>query len=1756
MLHDARRGLALAAALGDVEHTGSHWAKILSRYMTLKYPLTNQEKFDFAQLLMALVVIPGADVSRVNKIAASAVQLLRKTVPEPGMVLPWRPLLASIRTAVFKKSRSPAFSREVAMDVLALAAEARRFFDEDAASGMWDELGPLLCPHDASLFEAACLLGLLLPTARGDVPRWLPMALRVLNYVPFNGQWDLVWMSLLSRAAYDQPALDWEPIMPEVFTRLLRAIGIQVGTSPPRAPHGDKLPAVCMVFLSESLNMIASSARLIAYALQPGGGTLQHLRGFLAVTANFFHPSNTGDWSSRLAQFMLTLVETVLERLLREERPEWHGAPDRRLPRSVAEEVVTMVVPLACMALFGRSSRLASSATHALSIMAWIAPHIVFPQLLPQLQSGLEAVHETHQAGAALECLAACVAPLLQSGYAEGAMSLMDLLDAVLPGLDPNDPRKTQATSLFISVLLCIVPLGDSSQLDLPPAVAPLTKNEQRVRARTPELADWSLRVMRRIFDILVERSATAKHNSVERITDGSLLRVARRLFQQMDAPLHQRAAHQLAELVQNSFAPDAAKGIGKLVGSCVSARPDASLALFVKPCLTRLARRAEASPAEIVHYGSLLAYAVVESGPAVLPFIAEITEIIQLCLEQTEVRAFRVGTRLLCKTLRCLTSVYTMDYRAAPLEVFDSAQYRALHVRHWSHHHDAADIRPLWHEPGAEETAVGRSLYTRFLESVLVPLEALGAADQQTAPVAMPYGGAQRAMEVLRAVLRGAPMWTAPAFETYPTLPADADLVLPRLLLPAAGDGDDSAPIVRIAPLCDIRPAAALHERVANALSAAVSVWFRTDDIQALVIVCKCAQTLLTRLGPKPSYAAELSGAVRMGKSLLCNALAATVPRPTLLARVRLAHWRRVFLSVQSAARSPAGDRLIHLLVDMATCSFSRLRAKAQRVLVSVWNSYARVSNDVLPRVLPLLSDREAASGAVTGATYILTERAVLRTVVTSWKWLGQLLGHVVGAVVHDRPTLQARLYQLFITATQAVYPMALSVPAPPDEAPAAALAVLADGDRSRLEELVALQRQRADGRSAGRRKQVESILGMLCQRLDDPQLHWRYRVAAFGAALILLRPGVRVPPRLAEQTIRGTVHEVAPVRHACIKALSLLLAVAKPPRARRWLDAEPRRIHPADIPQLAPASVSEYAATEFLDKDYSGWNGLPRRPLYDPTQFFPPIADDPASLLGTMQRLLGDAAFQRQLLDLVAEDSRSGATAFSVTMATAVKGVAQLVGLDGMQPLLQRATELAANETERSYHSLAAEVVAGAVRGSKHWHPDTVTRMTQQVVPIVRLALAHTPPDAAADWAAALRYMLPDRDPRRVSWLLDVVGGSLLDRVAVADQARTLKLAYVALGEKGWRSWPRAEAMVSEMSGLLGFPYRQVRVRIARALHVAMGALWNPVRPDGSGGSDPHPAVAAAVERALAALSRARAELNADAAAAPDGSDGGPPSVRPAAESGDGESGADGSDLAKSTVTRMRDTLVSWFRSLFHGGGALFGVRFVPRALGELLAAHEDADRDVVANARSCCGYLAQAPFSADQCEEIVIVVQQLTEQAAWRTRLAVLSFLQVWSVFTMFLRTPQQSRAVEELVVRMLADQSAEVRQAASATLAGLIVMGGSELRTRLLARFLHSALPPAGAGVPTRHSVVLGLGALVAAVPYEVPDWLPSVLKGLAHYIHEPAPLSTTARLVLADFWRTHQDMWHMHKTRFSEEDLDLVRDLVISPSYYA
>uniref|UniRef100_A0A3B3HLE3 Proteasome activator complex subunit 4 C-terminal domain-containing protein n=1 Tax=Oryzias latipes TaxID=8090 RepID=A0A3B3HLE3_ORYLA len=85
---------------------------------------------------------------------------------------------------------------------------------------------------------------------------------------------------------------------------------------------------------------------------------------------------------------------------------------------------------------------------------------------------------------------------------------------------------------------------------------------------------------------------------------------------------------------------------------------------------------------------------------------------------------------------------------------------------------------------------------------------------------------------------------------------------------------------------------------------------------------------------------------------------------------------------------------------------------------------------------------------------------------------------------------------------------------------------------------------------------------------------------------------------------------------------------------------------------------------------------------------------------------------------------------------------------------------------------------------------------------------------------------------------------------------------------------------------------------------------------------------------------------------------------------------------------------------------------------------------------------------------------------------------------------------------------------------------------------------------------RHAGVLGLSACILSSPYDVPQWMPQILMELSDHLNDPQPIEMTVKKTLSEFRRTHHDNWQGHRQCFTDDQLLVLTNLLVSPCYYA
>ena len=243
------------------------------------------------------------------------------------------------------------------------------------------------------------------------------------------------------------------------------------------------------------------------------------------------------------------------------------------------------------------------------------------------------------------------------------------------------------------------------------------------------------------------------------------------------------------------------------------------------------------------------------------------------------------------------------------------------------------------------------------------------------------------------------------------------------------------------------------------------------------------------------------------------------------------------------------------------------------------------------------------------------------------------------------------------------------------------------------------------------------------------------------------------------------------------------------------------------------------------------------------------------------------------------------------------------------------------------------------------------------------------------------------------------------------------------------------------------------------------------------------------------------------------------------------------------------------------------------------EMLALNESSELepDLAQDCTLALACLATCILPGNLLSTALDNVEKVAVSTSWKAKNAILEFLQIivfWN-FASFKSDPSAEKRIVAVVLSLIKDERVEVREKASKVLGGIIhcCFISEESSGQLLSQFKAEVgkklrKKPRGdedpaefqvkqsAALVRRHSAVLGLSAFVHSCPYDIPAHLPDVLMILAQHLHDPQPVSATIKNVFQDFKRTHQDNWAEHKQKLTEDQLSVLTDLLVSPSYYA
>jgi hypothetical protein len=1318
---------------------------------------------------------------------------------------------------------------------------------------IFELVAPRLCPLDIQVYSAQAFLCATLPST-GEVSAWLPEALAMWRWTDRCKDWNIHFASLVGRVAFRNIGrVDWAPHAPGIFSLILQLLHVPVGTGG-NIPWtlSDTIPEFEVFFDARTdplQSMYMNLAKICVAMIVPGGPGLAHLRELLGSVEPYYHPSNNGEWSTGLAQFLVSLCDFFSMRYNFERthpRKDNVQTPEHaRLTDAEVLAFVEVVTPLVLQAQQGKTQALTTAASHTIKTLAMILPGKTgfISAALETVEGALLTLTESHRTTAALKTLGQLARMLFLRP--DITQILPVLLNLTLPGIDPNDNNKCHYTlEWYFSVVHNVPVIGLPAEGDHP---APLAG----------ELHGWAIDALDQFLRILALREARE-----DRFDDASSDLMAMLFFETLfvnaTSPLFASLLDRVVRTINTETLLGAFKPVSTLCGYLVGARPERALAVLI-PVLT----------ADLLQLGGggggggggvgvdpspraewlmrLLAGAVSRGGAhllkhrdvlwAVARFVASIDG-----EEERAKRLRKAGRKFLTKLLRAFTTHYVTD--CGPLNAAQRAAGVGSRLEDWAPLPHIDEVVVDWHVPSLPELEAAFSLYDELFSAVERDLDAALARAAAATTVASAAGAGSRSaaprsvtsvLQVLRGLLRGAAAMLADAPPPEGEYRHCAAHWRPGLLRIKFAETPSVFPACRGTAFDDTgarrERAGALVHRALEGLRAAGD-----KDTTGLVLVAKLIDVLVNTRGVTARAHAQQTEFETSPTYFVYDPLPGVDRHP----RYRVVQGAAVqvmfgqLIAALDAPLTRQAETLIGDLYELSIHGFSKVRKVAQGVLTAALEKnvtlISRYMSAAISNVARSSADTQADAARVTGSVYVLSIKPISNRFHRRWAPMHEFLKALCAReVVHARESVSSRVTQLFgYVQHMTALPLSLGAVDPgaltrhpgirASVGPGAddlvdldeARRLCAETEREWDEHYRALVKIVADECCAGEEQRwlrtalVVTVGSLLIRsdRLPSPDFVRGHLLLAkspistvrqeacdnLDAIIKLLRPRRR-DRVLPEDHADDMAVPTSPEPGSFFAALRGAAAAAA---GRRRTTASSAAHFRELTARAAPTAVTSPALNvpydyPYQDKNYYGWYTLPREAtVYAPGPPEPvPGADEQVAIL--REAFLSPEYVEAFLRTMLSEDPSS--YTFDDSRRHLIKTVFQVCGPEAMDLWLPRLAALAESHGHLDEQCVAAEGLSALVRASKHWDVKDIAAMWRAVLPIYERASTRASQAAGAFWSYFVRSCVYDRDLARIAPLAESLLAFEAGQGSSLVQTRRIANVTQMLNECSWR-------------------------------------------------------------------------------------------------------------------------------------------------------------------------------------------------------------------------------------------------------------------------------------------------------------------------------------------------------------------------------
>lgn len=1796
---EIKGNLAKAVLLRDIKVGASFWVGQLTRYIRL-YGLkfSKEDHVLLIKLLFELSTIPDLELSLVPKFSTQLVALLKKQklLTREDLELPWKPvyqLVENVAYSPYEHHGLQLFPQNMEHELKNLVNYCRTYFPVSATQEMLDEWRPLLCPFDVTNIKAVHYFEYFLPT---DLPPehhdkgfklWLDEFLNMWHSYQNAPTWEAGLVRLFARLAHDTIGyIDWSPHVSMVFNRFIRSFNLPVGMQKVQVGRSNN-----------TYDIGATITWIVSMMGGPNGAVVQdHIDSFFKALQSFFHPSNLGKWNIKLSGLLMNFPKLVVKRIHREryKRKDWllEIPADYKLKDAEITRFVKSMQPVVSVSMFSKYG--SHDSAIALRHLANMRPELIIPDLLEKMYPAMENLIEPHRLTACMNCVVAVSRPMLSARkwYPEGRSHVLPLLNLALPGIDPNDFKKCLVTFQMISTFVAQVPIVDCSEAVF--VRDDLNEEEKELCSATAQFEDFVLLFLDRVFALIESSTQEHTHGDPARLNpEQTMMEVAlsstfTSVLLQCSTPIYEAALSRLYNFITTSVYETNVGGrfAANLCRAAAKANPKAAvdkfLPLFCQKIKDLMAEHEEYRTEEHLDDGFLwnllmLSQIVRCNGEVLVPYKDQLLEVLQLTLHLKCVQGYELAAQLMRYILRALTLHYPLDYRSIA-DSFDRPVTEYLAINDWAKPGDMDNLGMKWHIPSAEELAFGQSLMDHLLQPELEKIMSLSSANP------MEKEELVRRLNITLECILGAgaalPVWKSTAVDLS-SLNVKTQVPMERF------------PVSSVTEPLDIHyKGANLRLEVVKTMKHLLKYLTECteDDTKSLSKLVKIYETVLFFYGASKQDFDARWKSLHSVKEALEDKMRDRRKhiRALLVDRVVLQHEMRMLYGLRDYT-----DHHQDILVDLYNLSVSRygeVRKKAQSVLMQCFLNFPYCYRCLLDKISNSLIQKDTPEKQFKGALYVVLGIGK-RTLASkrSWEVIGQLWPAIIQAQQSEKPSILRVVDDIIAKVSKNLESPGIETRVTTGCLDAARRLMGSGVPLANPRELSDSEVQKGqefeNSINESNKRLYVKVVEDLVALINSGNLMWKFSQYGVELLTLLLRHDVATPPAAVQLFVSNLVHDSIYIRKLSTASVSAILKQQKrkhkkvtvdpyksapPPPAGKFLpgsrpDNEWIMYHSDQVPD----SQEKWEAMEFVDKTHWGYYCWPKEmKIYAKQSEQPKLDRTESEMLETEKPIfvkMNDSSFVKKFLDVLSLEEHKGRDKFRNKHLTIFKGLFRNYGSTFLPIFKAHIVELLADRSHEHHDSkqrCGMEILAGVIRGSKHWPYQEVNALWDWVIPILRTSLENITSETMKDWGTFFTVVSESRDPRRLYRFFELLMEKpIREGSSSFEDSSRLFAVQNALVQQEWRVPELLHRLLEFLTPHLTHRYKNVRDRIGSLLSNIFLYDYS-ITPECTTKS-PHRIDF--VQKVMPHLEPLKDSVLAD-----NGNNGNSKDVEnhketpPSVEKMEVD---DEEDEERKTTIRMCKTVLKWISD---GLGRMFTsttpeLFFILPVICTLESETKDEELKMDCSMSLAC--FSQALIQESNVQVCLDTIREVMGLKSWHSRVAILGYIQVMVFCNLFtMNQTKYKREIQNFILHLICDDQVEVREMAAITLSGLLHCGFLDMDKDMLDHFevlsknkvkkrkLSDAMPLEA--LIKRHAGVLGLSAFVEAYPYDVPEFMPQILMDLSNHVNDPQPIQMTVKKTLSNFRRTHHDNWHDHKQMFTDDQLVILTDLLVSPTYYA